>query len=477
LATFAIIGGTGALGAALAGRLAAVGHEVCIGSRDAVKAETFAAGIAVGAGGRISGAGLAEATGRGEIVILTVPYAAHADTLAQIREAAQGMIVVDATVPLRPPKVGTVQLPAAGCAAVEAAQILGEGVRVVSALQTIGAEKLASGGPIDADVLVAGDDGEAVEAVRAMLGELGLRSWHVGPLANSAAAEAMTSVLIQLNRRYKLVQSGVRITGRPKDGPAASAGLSIRPVAGLPLFGPGDDLAGAILAALAATGEALHEGDVIVVAQKVISKVEDRAVPLAGVKPGPAAREAADKADKDPAVVELIATEAQELMRVVPGVIIARHRTGHVLANAGIDASNVADGDDGPSVLLWPLDPDASARALRAALEARFGVRLAVIVSDSLGRAWRMGTTGAAIGVAGIKPLRDRRGETDLFGRELKATVIGVADEIAAAASLVIGEAAEGTPVAIVRGATYDPDPADAGIGELLRPLEKDLFR
>jgi coenzyme F420-0:L-glutamate ligase/coenzyme F420-1:gamma-L-glutamate ligase len=205
--------------------------------------------------------------------------------------------------------------------------------------------------------------------------------------------------------------------------------------------------------------------------------VEDRAVPLAGVTPGPAAPEAAAKADKDPAVVELIAAEAQELMRVVPGVIIARHRTGHVLANAGIDASNVPDGADGPSVLLWPRDPDASARALRAALEARFGVRLAVIVSDSLGRAWRMGTIGAAIGVAGIKPLRDRRGETDLFGRELRATVIGVADEIAAAASLVIGEAAEGTPVAIVRGATYDPDPADAGIGELLRPLEKDLFR
>jgi coenzyme F420-0:L-glutamate ligase/NADPH-dependent F420 reductase len=476
LASFAIIGGTGALGAALAGRLAAVGHEVWIGSRDATKAEAFAAGLTFKGSGRISGVGLVEATGRGEIVILTVPYAAHADTLAQIREAAQGRIVVDATVPLRPPKVGTVQLPAAGCAAVEAAEILGEGVRVVSALQTIGAEKLASGGPIDADVLVAGDDAEAVEAVRTMLGELGLRSWHVGPLANSAAAEAMTSVLIQLNRRYKLVQSGVRITGRPKDAPAANAGLSVRPIAGLPLFGPGDDLADAIVAALAAAGDILQEGDVVVVAQKAVSKVEDRAVALSSVTPGPGAREAAARADKDPAVVELIASEAQELMRVVPGVIIARHRTGHVMANAGIDASNVPDGDDGPSVLLWPRDPDASAQQLRATLEAHFRVRLAVIVSDSLGRAWRMGTIGSAIGAAGMKPLRDRRGESDLFGRELKATVIGVADEIAAAASLVIGEAAEGTPAAIVRGAIYDPDEA-AGIGELLRPLEKDLFR
>jgi coenzyme F420-0:L-glutamate ligase/coenzyme F420-1:gamma-L-glutamate ligase len=199
-------------------------------------------------------------------------------------------------------------------------------------------------------------------------------------------------------------------------------------------------------------------------------------VPLAGVTAGAEAQAAAAKADKDPAVVELIVSEAQEIMRVVRGVIIARHRTGHVLANAGIDASNVQGADGAEAVLLWPIDPDASAARLRAALEAHAGVRLAVIVSDSLGRAWRMGTTGAAIGSAGLKPLRDRRGETDLFGRELKATVIGVADEIAAAASLIIGEAAEGTPVAIVRGATYDADD-EAGVGDLLRPLDKDLFR
>ena len=469
MTSFAIIGGTGALGAALAGRLAAVGHEVCVGSRDPAKAQAFAADHP-----GMSGAGLADAAARAEIVILAVPYAAHADTLAQIRDAAQGKIVVDTTVPLRPPKVGTVQLPAAGCAAVEAAQALGPNVRVVSALQTIGAEKLAAGGAIDADVLVAGDDAEAVEAVRAMLTQLRLRSWHVGPLANSAAAEAMTSLLIQINRRYKLVQAGVKITGRPKDA-APAAALSVRAVPGLPLFQAGDDLAAAIAAALSAGGEMLQDGDVIVVAQKVVSKVEGRTVRLAGVTPGPEARDAAARADKDPAMVELVAAEAQELMRVAPGVIITRHRTGHVLANSGIDASNVASGED-PTVLLWPEDPDASARGLRAALEAATGARLAVIVSDSVGRAWRMGTTGTAIGCAGLKPLRDRRGETDLFGRELQATVIGVADEIAAAASLVMGEAAEGTPVAIVRGATYDPDDL-AGIGEILRPLEKDLFR
>lgn len=266
-------------------------------------------------------------------------------------------------------------------------------------------------------------------------------------------------------------------TGTPASpaAPRRARSISITPVEGLPLFGPGQDLATLVAAAIRSQGDALADGDVVVFAQKVVSKVEDRAVPLASVTPGDAARAAAATAQKDPAVVELIMAESAELMRVVPGVIITRHRTGHVLANAGIDASNVAE-TSADRVLLWPSDPDASAARLRAALEAAFGVRLAVVISDSLGRAWRMGTVGTAIGVSGLKPLRDRRGETDLFGRELQATVIGVADEIAAAASLAIGEAAEGTPVAIVRGAAYDPDPHE-GVAELLRPLDKDLFR
>jgi coenzyme F420-0:L-glutamate ligase/coenzyme F420-1:gamma-L-glutamate ligase len=251
--------------------------------------------------------------------------------------------------------------------------------------------------------------------------------------------------------------------------------VSVTPIAGLPLFRAGDDLAGEICGRLVADGPQPQDGDVLVVAQKVVSKVEDRIVALADVVAGPSAREAAATAQKDPAVVELIERESQALMRVAPGVIIARHKGGQVLANAGIDASNITH-EGGERALLWPVDADASARRLRLALEARFGVQVAVIVSDSLGRAWRIGTMGTAIGCSGMKPLRDRRGETDLFGRVLQATVIGVADEIAAAASLAIGEGSEGVPVALVRGAVYDRDET-AGIGELLRPVEMDLFK
>lgn len=252
-------------------------------------------------------------------------------------------------------------------------------------------------------------------------------------------------------------------------------GVSITAVQGLPLFAAGDDLAAITGEALAAQG-GLKAGDVVVFAQKVVSKVEGRTVPLAHVTPSDRAREVAAQCEKPPEVVELALAEAQEVMRTAPNLIIVRHRLGHVLANAGIDASNVPAGEAGEAVLLWPLDPDASARRLRQALQARFGVNIAVVISDSLGRAWRMGTLGTAIGSAGIRPIRDRRGESDLFGRVLQATVIGVADEIAAAASLVIGEATEGTPVAVVRGAVYEVSET-AGVGEILRPMDMDLFR
>jgi coenzyme F420-0:L-glutamate ligase/coenzyme F420-1:gamma-L-glutamate ligase len=260
---------------------------------------------------------------------------------------------------------------------------------------------------------------------------------------------------------------GVKFTGGPGT-------VQIIPLSGLPLFRPGDDIAAAIEAALQRQNLTLEAGDILVVAQKIISKVEDRAIRLDEVAISTAARQLAETTGKSPALAELILRESQTVMRTKPNLIITRHRLGHVAANAGIDASNV-EATNGETVLLWPLDPDASAASLRAQLEARLGVPLAVIISDSLGRAWRMGTTGTAIGAAGILPLIDRRGETDLFGRTLQATLVARADELAAAASLVIGEAAEGTPVAMIRGASYIRSEAE-GITSTLRPLPEDLF-
>ncbi len=252
------------------------------------------------------------------------------------------------------------------------------------------------------------------------------------------------------------------------------ATLSATPLPGIPIIAAGDDLAQLIGDAIARQGIGPEQDDVIVVAQKIVSKAEGRTAHLADVTPGAEAIRLAHISAKDPRLVELILSETIEVLRAVQGVVITRHRHGHVLANAGIDGSNVAGRDD--IVLLWPEDPDRSAHKLRAAIRARFGVRVAVIISDSLGRAWRLGTLGTAIGIAGMLPLRDQRGETDLFGRELKATITAVADEIAAAASLVIGEGAEGTPVAIVRGARYAVDES-VGVSDILRPVDQDLFR
>jgi coenzyme F420-0:L-glutamate ligase/coenzyme F420-1:gamma-L-glutamate ligase len=260
---------------------------------------------------------------------------------------------------------------------------------------------------------------------------------------------------------------GANFTG----GPGA---VQIFPVTGLPLFKPGDDLAAAIEAALRRQGLILEPGDVVVAAQKIISKIEDRAIRLDGVVVSAHAYRLAETTGKHPALAELILRESETVMRTRPNLIITRHRLGHVAANAGIDASNV-EPIDGQAVLLWPLNPDASAAELRAKLEARLRVQLAVIISDSLGRAWRMGTTGTAIGAAGIAPLIDRRGEADLFGRTLQATLVARADELAAAASLVIGEAAEATPVAIIRGASYIRSEAGC-ITAALRPQSEDLF-
>ncbi|MEQ8486998.1 MAG: coenzyme F420-0:L-glutamate ligase [Pseudomonadales bacterium] len=257
----------------------------------------------------------------------------------------------------------------------------------------------------------------------------------------------------------------------------ATGALSVAPLPGLPMVTKGDDLGRLILDALAAAAITLVDGDVVCVAQKIVSKAEGRLVALRDVTPGDEARRLAALTDKDPRMVQLILDESTEVVRHKPGVLIVRHKLGLVGAHGGIDQSNIEhdDGVEGEHALLLPVDPDASARALRAALEAATGKRLGVVITDSHNRPWRMGTVGTAIGCAGIRVLDDRRGGHDLFGRELKVTLINRADALATMATLVMGETTERTPVALIRG--LPPDDADETARSAVRPLEEDLFR
>jgi coenzyme F420-0:L-glutamate ligase / coenzyme F420-1:gamma-L-glutamate ligase len=250
--------------------------------------------------------------------------------------------------------------------------------------------------------------------------------------------------------------------------------LSLTALAGFPEVAPGASLPDLVLDSLARSGKTLDPGDVLVVAQKIVSKAEGRRVRLADVQPSERARALAVQAQKDPRLIELILREAREVLRVKPGIVIVEHRLGFVMANAGIDQSNLAPGET-ESALLLPQDPDASAARLRAALAAACGVEVGVIVNDSFGRAWRNGVTGVAIGVAGVPALIDLRGRTDRVGRELRVTEIAAADELAAAASLVMGQADEGFPVVHARGFPYALRAGSAV--ELVRPRAQDLFR
>ncbi len=244
-------------------------------------------------------------------------------------------------------------------------------------------------------------------------------------------------------------------------------------IGGLPHVAPGADLAALLVDALRAGGHALEAGDVLAVAQKVVSKAEGRLVDLNTVVPSGEAEALARRADKDPRLVELILRESRAVLRVTPGVVIVEHRSGIVLANAGIDRSNIADAAH--HALLLPVDADASAAALRARLTAAFGVAPGVIITDSIGRAWRLGTTGTAIGAAGVTVLDDLRGQPDLYGRTLQVSEVAVADSLAATAVLLMGEAAEATPVVLMRGLA--PVTTAQRATAALRPAAADLFR
>lgn len=242
-----------------------------------------------------------------------------------------------------------------------------------------------------------------------------------------------------------------------------------------PHVASGDDVAALTAAALRRADLQLRAGDVLVFAQKVISKAEGRRVDLADVVPSSQAIELSRTVQKDPRLVELVLRESRRVVRAAPDVLIVEHRLGLIMANAGIDQSNVADAASGESALLLPEDPDASAARLRERLQELTGCAPGVVISDSFGRPWRMGTVGVAIGCAGVSATLDLRGEKDLFGRTLRVTVVGHADEIASAASILMGQSNEAQPVILVRGlptrASHQPAAA------LIRPAQQDLFR
>ena len=252
--------------------------------------------------------------------------------------------------------------------------------------------------------------------------------------------------------------------------------VTLTPLAGIPVVREGDDVARLVGDAIEGADIAPADFDVVVVTQKIVSKAEGCLVRLSDVEPSPRALELAASLDKDARMIEVVLGESNAIVAHGHGVLIAEHRSGHVMANAGVDRSNVGrPGGDEEEVLLLPRDPDASATALHRALEARFGCRLAVVVSDSAGRAWRHGVAGIAIGAAGLPSLVDLRGAPDLFDVPLKVTLAGFADQIASAANLVAGEAAEGVPAVHVRGLAWGAAPAPARA--LVRDRESDLFR
>jgi coenzyme F420-0:L-glutamate ligase / coenzyme F420-1:gamma-L-glutamate ligase len=251
--------------------------------------------------------------------------------------------------------------------------------------------------------------------------------------------------------------------------------VSFTALPGLPEIRAGQDLARVIVAAAALAEVMPSTSDVLVIAQKIVSKAEGRTVDLRSVKPTAAALELAGKIGKDARLVEVILSESREVMRAVPDVLIVRHRLGYVMANAGVDRSNVPSAADEENVLLLPADPDASAARLRQELTRHWQIPLGVIISDSFGRAWRNGVVNIALGAAGLPALVDRRGDSDRDGRRLGVTEVALADAIAAGAALVMGEANEGTPIVIARGVKWSAPATNAAV--LLRPQEKDLFQ
>ncbi len=252
--------------------------------------------------------------------------------------------------------------------------------------------------------------------------------------------------------------------------------ISLFATTGFPMVEKKDDLSNLVLTCLDRNEISIETNDIIAIAQKIVSKAEGRLMKLSDVKSTQKALRLAKQANKDPRLVELILQESNEILRVSDGVIIVEHRLGHVLANAGIDRSNIKSANQEEMVLLLPINPDQSAEKIRNDIKKKIGVNVGVIITDSMGRAWRLGTIGHAIGSAGIKTIMDLRYKaTDLFDRELQVTCIAWADQLAAAASLTMGETNEGTPVVIIKGIETPSEEGSAR--DLIRSKEEDLFR
>lgn len=251
--------------------------------------------------------------------------------------------------------------------------------------------------------------------------------------------------------------------------------LCFTPVPDLPEVFPGDDLVVLLDIALAGGGLSLEHGDVVIVSQKIVSKAENRYRSLADVEPSTRARRIASQCTKDPRMVELVLRESLEVVRIDPGVLITRHRLGFVMANAGIDCSNIPGDEE--RLLLLPLDPDHSAEAMRQEIARRLGIDVAVLIADSFGRPWRIGVCGVCIGCAGLAAVLDLRGARDRSGRVLEVTQIAVADQLCATGTLVAGEAAEGSPMVIARGVAPACFEHARPAADLVRPLVEDLFR
>jgi coenzyme F420-0:L-glutamate ligase/coenzyme F420-1:gamma-L-glutamate ligase len=250
--------------------------------------------------------------------------------------------------------------------------------------------------------------------------------------------------------------------------------LQFEVIPGIPLIKPGDSLPEVMLLAIMEAGVDLVDGDILVVAQKIISKAEGRQVSLKTVVPSSEAEELAAETEKEAALCQLILDESVEILRKKQGVIIVRHRLGHVGANAGIDQSNI-DHENGDSALLLPVDPDRSAQTLREEIYRKIGKSVGVLISDSMNRPWRLGTVGSAIGCAGIQVIHDFRGTEDMFGRELKVAMLNRADSLVATATLLMGETIERTPLVVVRG--FPATDTLESAADMIRPLEDDLFR